>query len=83
MTTHPASVNAELNSWRAEGKCNRRCTGSAFGAGATEAMFTGEVRGRPTLYGPLDRGRDLGLGLVSEQPQPAADPPSDDKETTR
>ena len=52
-------------------------------AGATETMFTGEIRDQSPLYGLLDRVRDLGLGLVSVQPQPAADPPTDDKETYR
>jgi hypothetical protein len=33
--------------------------------------------------GPRARIRDLGLELVSVQPQPAADPPTDDKETYR
>ncbi|AFC54761.1 hypothetical protein OCQ_32490 [Mycobacterium paraintracellulare] len=43
-------------------------------AGATETVFTGEIRDQSQLYGLLDRVRDLGLELVSVQPQPAADP---------
>jgi hypothetical protein len=51
--------------------------------GATETMFTGEIRDQSQLYGLLDRVRDLGLELVSVQPHPAADPTTDDRETTR
>ena len=43
-------------------------------SGATETVFTGEIRDQSQLYGLLDRVRDLGLELVSVQPQPAADP---------
>jgi hypothetical protein len=43
-------------------------------AGAVGSMFTGEIRDQSQLYGLLDRVRDLGLELVSVQPQPAADP---------
>jgi hypothetical protein len=42
-------------------------------AGAIGTMFTGEIRDQSQLYGLLDRVRDLGLELVSVQPQPAAD----------
>jgi hypothetical protein len=48
--------------------------GMRFEAGATETVFTGEIRDQSQLYGLLDRVRDLGLELVSVQPQPAADP---------
>jgi hypothetical protein len=57
--------------------------GMRLEAGATETVFTGEIRDQSQLYGLLDRVRDLGLELLSVQPQPAADPPTDDKETTR
>jgi hypothetical protein len=57
--------------------------GMRLEASATESVFTGEIRDQSQLYGLLDRVRDLGLELVSVQPQPAADPPADDKETTR
>jgi hypothetical protein len=57
--------------------------GMRLEAGVTETVFTGEIRDQSQLYGLLDRVRDLGLELVSVQPQPAADPPTDDKETTR
>jgi hypothetical protein len=42
-------------------------------AGATETAFTGEIRDQSQLYGLLDRVRDLGLELISVQPQPTAD----------
>lgn len=57
--------------------------GMRLEAGGTETVFTGEIRDQSQLYGLLDRVRDLGLELVSVQPQPAADPPAYDKETTR
>jgi hypothetical protein len=47
--------------------------GMRLEAGATESAFTGEIRDQSQLYGLLDRVRDLGLELVSVQPQPAAD----------
>jgi hypothetical protein len=43
-------------------------------AGATETGFTGEIRDQSQLYGLIDRVRDLGLELVSVQPQTAAGP---------
>ena len=48
--------------------------GMRLEAGATETEFTGEIRDQSQLYGLLDRVRDLGLELVSVQPQAAADP---------
>ena len=57
--------------------------GMRLEAGATETVFTGEIRDQSQLYGLLDRVCDLGLELVSVQPQHTADPPTDDKETTR
>lgn len=46
--------------------------GMRLEAGASESVFTGEIRDQSQLYGLLDRVRDLGLDLVSVQPQPAA-----------
>jgi hypothetical protein len=46
--------------------------GMSLKSGATETVFTGEVRDQSQLYGLLDRVRDLGLELVSVQP--AVDP---------
>ncbi len=48
--------------------------GMRLEAGATDSVFTGEIHDQSQLYGLLDRVRDLGLELVSVQPQPAADP---------
>lgn len=48
--------------------------GMRFEAGVAETVFTGEIRDQSQLYGLLDRVRDLGLELVSVQPQPAIDP---------
>ena len=41
---------------------------------ATDTAFTGEIRDQSQLYGLLDRVRDLGLELVSVQPQLGVDP---------
>ena len=48
--------------------------GMRLETGATETVFTGEISYQSQLYGLLDRVRDLGLELVSVQPQLAADP---------
>lgn len=48
--------------------------GMSLEAGATDTAFTGEIRDQSQLYGLLDRVRDLGLELISVQPQLAADP---------
>ncbi len=48
--------------------------GMRLESGATETVFTGEIRDQSQLYGLLDRVRDLGLELLSVQPQPAIDP---------
>ena len=47
--------------------------GMSFEAGASDTVFTGEIRDQAQLYGLLDRVRDLGLELISVQPQPAID----------
>ncbi|OBH30429.1 hypothetical protein A5692_01305 [Mycobacterium sp. E342] len=47
--------------------------GMCLEAGATDSAFTGEIRDQSQLYGLLDRVRDLGLELISVQPQLAAD----------
>lgn len=48
--------------------------GMRLEAGANDTVFTGEIRDQSQLYGLLDRVRDLGLELVSVQPQLTADP---------
>ena len=57
--------------------------GMRLESGATETVFIGEIRDQSQLYGLLGRVRDLGLELVSVEPQPAADPTKDDEETYR
>ena len=37
--------------------------------GAVNTVFTGEVKDQSQLYGLLDRLRDLGLELISVQPE--------------
>ena len=57
--------------------------GMALHAGAVNSMFTGEVEDQSQLYGLLDRLRDLGLELISVQPQNEAGRASDDDQTAR
>ena len=58
--------------------CIRGCVterlGSALEGMRLETGATDEIRYQSKLYGLLDRVRDLGLELVSVQPQPAAHP---------
>jgi hypothetical protein len=56
--------------------------GMRLEAGDADTVFTGEIRDQSQLYGLLDRVRDLGFELVSVEPEPAADPSADDRETT-
>lgn len=56
--------------------------GSAFEgmrleSGTAETGFAGEIRDQSQLFGLIDRVRDLGLELISVQPQRAADPRAD------
>ena len=46
--------------------------GMTLHAGAVNTVFTGEVKDQSQLYGLLDRLRDLGLELISVQPQTVA-----------
>jgi hypothetical protein len=43
-------------------------------SGSVNTVFTGEVKDQSQLYGLLDRLRDLGLELISVQPQPEGAP---------
>ena len=43
--------------------------GMTLHAGGVDSVFTGEVKDQSQLYGLLDRLRDLGLELISVQPQ--------------
>jgi hypothetical protein len=46
--------------------------GMTLRGGAVNTVFTGEVKDQSQLYGLLDRLRDLGLELISVQPEAAA-----------
>jgi hypothetical protein len=46
--------------------------GMTLEGGAVNTVFTGEVKDQSQLYGLLDRLRDLGLELISVQPEAAA-----------
>lgn len=72
--------------------CIRGCVTERIGSalegmrletGATETVFTGEIRDQSQLYGLLDRVRDLGLELVSVQPQLTTDPDDGHDEAIR
>jgi hypothetical protein len=47
--------------------------GMTLHGGAVNTVFTGEVKDQAQLYGLLDRLRDLGLELISVQPQTEPD----------
>jgi hypothetical protein len=47
--------------------------GMTLHGGPVNTIFTGEVKDQSQLYGLLDRLRDLGLELISVQPETAAD----------
>ena len=57
--------------------------GMRLEAGATETVFTGEIRDQSQLYGLLDRPRYLGFELISVQPQAGAGGASDEDQTAR
>jgi hypothetical protein len=54
--------------------------GMRLETGEDETVFTGEIRDQSQLYGLIDRVQDLGLELVSVQPELATAPTTD---TTR
>ncbi|MGV0786023.1 hypothetical protein ABQF33_03800 [Mycolicibacterium sp. XJ2] len=51
--------------------------GMTLSPGVIDSVFTGEVKDQSQLYGLLDRISDLGLELVSVQPQNETDEPAD------
>lgn len=55
--------------------------GMRLEASATETVFTGEIHDQSQLYGLVERVHDLGLELISVQPEPAAAPDSADRST--
>jgi hypothetical protein len=48
--------------------------GMTLHANAVDSVFSGEVKDQSQLYGLLDQLRDLGLELISVQPQIDGDP---------
>jgi hypothetical protein len=55
--------------------------GMTLQGGAVNSVFAGEVKDQSQLYGFLDRLRDLGLELISVQPDTAAGRPTDEDQT--
>ena len=55
--------------------------GMTLSPGTVDSVFTGEVKDQSQLYGLLDRISDLGLELVSVQPQNKTDEATDDDTT--
>jgi hypothetical protein len=55
--------------------------GMTLHAGPVNTVFTGEVKDQSQLYGLLDRLRDLGLELISVQPETAAGRATDEDQT--
>lgn len=56
--------------------------GMALHASAADSVFTGDITRQSQLYGLLDRLRDLGLELISVQPQTEANIPAAKEEPT-
>jgi hypothetical protein len=52
-------------------------------AGAFDTVFTGEVKDHSQLYGLLNRLLELGLELISMEPQTEAGGATDDDQTAR
>jgi hypothetical protein len=57
--------------------------GMTLHAGAVNTVFTGEVKDQSQLYGLLDRLLDLGLELISVQPQTEAGQATTEDQTAR
>jgi hypothetical protein len=57
--------------------------GMTLQAGTFDTVFTGEVKDQSQLYGLLNRLLDLGLELISVQPQTDDDRATDDDRTAR
>jgi hypothetical protein len=55
--------------------------GMTLHAGAVNTLFTGEVKDQSQLYRLLDRLRDLGLELISMQPQTEVGRVTDEDQT--
>jgi hypothetical protein len=57
--------------------------GMTLHAGAVNTVFIGVVKDQSQLYGLLDRLRDLGLELISVQPQIEAGRATNEDQTAR
>ena len=57
--------------------------GMTLHAGTVNTVFTGEVKDQSQLYGLLDRLLDLGLELISVQPQTEAGRATTEDQTAR
>ena len=57
--------------------------GMTLHAGTVNTVFTGEVKDQSQLYGLLDRLLDLGLELISVQPQTEAGGATTEDQTAR
>jgi hypothetical protein len=57
--------------------------GMTLSPGGVDSVFTGEVRDQSQLYGLLDRISDLGLELISVQPQTKSDQATADEHRRR
>ena len=57
--------------------------GMTLHAGAVNTVFTGEIKDQAQLYGLLERLQDLGLELISVQPQTKAGRATDEDQTAR
>ena len=57
--------------------------GMTLHAGTVNTVFTGEVKDQSQLYGLLDRLLDLGLELISVQPQAEAGRVTTEDQTAR
>ncbi len=55
--------------------------GMTLHGGAVNTVFTGEIRDQSQLFGLLDRVRDLGLELISVQPETVAGRATDEDQT--
>jgi hypothetical protein len=92
MTIHPARVKDDdlasggeveptIYRIRVRGRLTERFGSALEGMrlvpGVAETVFSGEIRDQSQLYRLLDRVRDLGLELISVQPEPAG-PLTDD-----
>jgi hypothetical protein len=68
---------------RLTGRLAAALQGMTLHASAVNFLFTGEVKDQSQLCGQLDRLRDLGLELISVQPQTESGRATDEDQTAR